>query len=483
MFGCNQVEVYGRQRVVERRADMMHVPFYHTIHIPEILGNIFCCEPATNSNLQSKRNWACVCKQWEIEHRRWRSVFFETAHAFCLDQMPTFFQTRDLDGILASLSEYRSASCVQILGCVMLASLASNYSCETVLQVALGPGVSGYVFEAMECHNTDHAESNSVVAASIHGMQAQAVASSASDNASDDEHEHEHENEQQNDPQSDVLQAHLVLIANAGKKEPNDLRICSRTVRHIVNKNGLWNLLEILGVYQHDPTTLSVTAKSVAMLCITSRATELLLDIPNAVALIIATMWSLMHHPTVLVDVLILFIDVIESHRKCHKIAVMHGGGLACVVAILRQHTANNTIQSIGISAISYMASGRHTDSIESVTVHGGIDSYLECIRNNMHTPDVLIVVMTAVSNVAPNAHNKNALLRGHAIRLIVDVIRAHPDNTQLQNACGSALAEIAWKYVRIWKYIQAIGGKAIMLSAMTAANLYFQNGLLLRHQ
>ena len=459
----------------------MHVSFYHTLHIPEILAHIFCCEPATNSNLQSKRNWACVCKQWKDQHRRWRSVFFETAYAFCQHQMPTFFQTRNLDAILASLKEYRSASCVQILGCVMLASLASNYSCESALQVALGPSVPGYVFGAAECNNTDLADGGSAVGASINGMEVQAIASSVFENASDDEYEHE--NAQENDPQGDVLQAHLVHIANAEKKAPNDLRICSRTVRHIVNRNGIGNLVEILRVYQHDPTILSVTAKSVAILCITSRATELLLDIPNTVALIIATMWSLMHHPTVLVDVLILFIDVIESHRKCNKIAVMRGGGLACVVAILRQHTANNTIQSIGISAISYMASGRHTDSIESVTAHGGIDSYLQCIRNNMHTPHVLIVVVTAVSNVAPNAHNKNALLRGHAIRLIVDVIHAHPDNTQLRNACWSALAEIAWKYVRIWKHIQATGGKDIMHSAMTAANLYFQNGLLLRHQ
>jgi len=182
-----------------------------------------------------------------------------------------------------------------------------------------------------------------------------------------------------------------VYIANTDTDEQNDLQICRRTVRHIVNKNGIGNLVEILRVYQHNPRILKVTVKSVAILCVTSRAIELLLDMPDTVVLIIATMWTLMHCPAVLVDALVLFIDMIVCRRKCNKIAVMHGGGLACVVEILRQHTANNTIQSIGISAVSYMASGRHTDSIESVIAFGGIDVYLQCIHNSMHTPDVLM--------------------------------------------------------------------------------------------
>jgi len=118
-----------------------NVSFYHKMRIPDIVGNIICCEPAFNNNLQSKGDWACLCKQWKVEHNWWRSVFFEAANALCQHEMPIFFQTRNLDGILASLSEYRSATCVQILGFVMLAGLASNECYETALQVALGPSV------------------------------------------------------------------------------------------------------------------------------------------------------------------------------------------------------------------------------------------------------------------------------------------------------------------------------------------------------
>jgi len=67
--------------------------------------------------------------------------FFRGRQCIMSARNANFFQTRNLDGILASLSEYRSATCVQILGFVMLAGLASNECYETALQVALGPSV------------------------------------------------------------------------------------------------------------------------------------------------------------------------------------------------------------------------------------------------------------------------------------------------------------------------------------------------------
>jgi len=259
--------------------------------------------------------------------------------------------------------------------------------------------------------------------------------------------------------------------------------VCADVGRRIVRNNGLRTLVKTLQAHQYDTEILRTAVHTICILCATSTAIELLVCIKNAVQIIVSTVRRLADDATILHEALILLIDVIESRSKCTKTAFLQAGGGACVLQILRLHPTDRTVQSLGVSVISYMASGRHTEQTESVVGCGGIAAYLQCMQRNMQHTDVMDVLMTGVANVAANAQNKSALFQGGAIRLILDTMQTHPHNTEMRYSCMSALAEIAWKYVRIWQHIEQQGGTYIMQSSMSAANLYFLGGVIVRDQ
>jgi len=259
--------------------------------------------------------------------------------------------------------------------------------------------------------------------------------------------------------------------------------VCGDVVRRIVRNNGLRILVKTLQAHQYDTEILRTAVHTLCILCVTNAAIETLTSINNAVQIIVSTVRRLADDATILVEALILLIDVIESRSKSSKTAFLRAGGAACVLQILRLHPADRTLQSLGVSVISYMASGRHTEQTESVVGYGGITAYLQCIQRNMQHADVMNVVMTGVANVAANAHNKMALFQGGAIRLILDTMQIHHRSTEVKDSCMSALAEIAWKYVHIWKHIEQQGGTHIMQISMGAANLTFHSGIIVRDQ
>ena len=111
--------------VVQSAAGTGNTAFYDTILIPEIVANIFNCEPARNHNLRLHGKRPCVCKQWNTEHSRWRRVYFDAAAALCANDMPVFFNEKNVVAILACLARYRFAGCVQRVGCGMLSDVAS----------------------------------------------------------------------------------------------------------------------------------------------------------------------------------------------------------------------------------------------------------------------------------------------------------------------------------------------------------------------
>jgi len=539
--------------VVHSAAGTGNTAFYDTILIPEIVANIFNCEPARNHNLRLHGKRPCVCKQWNAEHLRWRRVYFDAAAALCANNMPVFFNERNVVAILACLARYRYAGCVQRVGCGMLSDVASLCSQQNHNAHASEP--DSYAFSVPSEDEVEHStggplqddidtsdEHGSLDAAVAHRvfdahlmcveqMPASAQEVSVQDstlsihvgasvnmpttalagctplehNYAQEEHGGEENLDRVDGVDSDSdMDSDSDLDSDSDSKDDSDANdsansaddaifephasespcvVCVDVARRIVRNNGLRILVKTLQAHQHDTEILRTAVHTICILCVTSTAIELLVCIKNAVQIIVSTVRRLADDATILHEALILLIDVIESRSKCTKTAFLQAGGGACVLQILRLHPTDRTVQSLGVSVISYMASGRHTEQTESVVGCGGIAAYLQCMQRNMQHTNVMNVLMTGVANVAANAQNKSALFQGGAIRLILDTMQTHPCNTEVRYSCMSALAEIAWKYVRIWKHIEQQGGTYIMQSSMSAANLSFRDGVIVRDQ
>jgi len=189
--------------------------------------------------------------------------------------------------------------------------------------------------------------------------------------------------------------------------------------------------------------------------------------------------WHLLEDSTAVKHALYTLLCLVQQSPRKAKENLVALGLLYCVVAALRPYPVHINIQRLGVTILHGAVADTIEDRAMPIIWCGGIHVLTECLTTYLHHEDMLLISVTAISALAQNQHNKNALVQANVLPLLTRILLLHPLNASLQEQCRKALYTIAWKYVRLWKQVEMVGGKHTVLAAMKSVGLCFFHGMI----